>query len=100
MSIRRIAHEWYIISVELCRKLISSMPVRLTAVYRARGARAMFKSVQKVRNILHEDDTSRCRSPQSMDGSVCYHIRITGDNGVIWIYIDHNSKARFCIGDF
>jgi transposase len=34
---RRIIYEWYNIPVELCRKLISSMPDRLAAVHKAHG---------------------------------------------------------------
>jgi hypothetical protein len=39
---KRIAHEWYNISIEFCRKLISSMPDRLAAVYRMRGKQTMY----------------------------------------------------------
>lgn len=33
----RISHEWYLIPREFCQNLISSMPRRLAAVYRAQG---------------------------------------------------------------
>lgn len=39
---RRIINEWYAIPVEFCRKLISSMPNRLAAVYKAHGKQTRY----------------------------------------------------------
>ena len=39
---RRISYEWYAIPVEFCRKIISSMPNRLAAVYKAHGKQTRY----------------------------------------------------------